>query len=172
MIKWNLDHLNLFHAKCHYNIEVDWCIYTSANYANIGSHKGLLPVRCKATTWTNDGSLLIGPLGTNISAIWLDIQIISFGTQLTFTGLTITCHILSALEITMHFITVSRGTKMATDWQTRYWWYLVLLQMQMVQVGHCLGSQCWVWINKWQIEASKSKCIIVLWTNMITQIMH
>ena len=77
VMKWSLDHLNLFHAKCHYNIVVDWCIYTPVNYANIGSHKGLLPVSCKAITWTNDGLLLIGPLGTNICDICLDIQIVS-----------------------------------------------------------------------------------------------
>ena len=35
----------------------------------IGSDNGLLPGRYQAIIWTNAGILLIGPLGTNFSAI-------------------------------------------------------------------------------------------------------
>ena len=44
----------------------------------IGSDNGLAPVRCEAIIWTNDGILLIGPLGTNFSQIWIKIYIFSF----------------------------------------------------------------------------------------------
>ena len=43
----------------------------------IGSDNGLSPVRRQAIIWTNDGILLIGPLGTNFSEILIGIQIFS-----------------------------------------------------------------------------------------------
>ena len=45
--------------------------------AIIGSDNGLLPGRCQAIIRTNAGILLIGPLGTNFSEIWIGIQIFS-----------------------------------------------------------------------------------------------
>ena len=39
----------------------------------IGSDNGLSPGRHEAIIWTNAGILLIGPLGTNISEILIDI---------------------------------------------------------------------------------------------------
>ena len=39
----------------------------------IGSDNGLLPGRRQAIIWTNDGILLIGPLGTNFSEILIEI---------------------------------------------------------------------------------------------------
>ena len=44
----------------------------------IGSDNGLSPGRRQAIIWTNDGILLIGPLGTNFSEILIEILIISF----------------------------------------------------------------------------------------------
>ena len=44
----------------------------------IGSDNGLSPGRRQAIIWTNAGILLIGPLGTNISEIVIEIQIFSF----------------------------------------------------------------------------------------------
>ena len=44
------------------------------NLAIIGSDNGLSPGRRQAIIWTNDGILLIGPLGTNCSEIWIGIQ--------------------------------------------------------------------------------------------------
>ena len=40
----------------------------------IGSDNGLSPDRRQAIIWTNDGILLIGPLGTNLSEILIEIQ--------------------------------------------------------------------------------------------------
>ena len=34
----------------------------------------LSTVRCQAITWINDDELSIGPLGTNLSEIWIKIQ--------------------------------------------------------------------------------------------------
>ena len=44
------------------------------NLAIIGSYNGLSPSRRKAITWSNAGILLIGPLGTNFSEIWIGIK--------------------------------------------------------------------------------------------------
>ena len=44
----------------------------------IGSDNGLSPDRCQAIIWTNAGILLIGPLGTNISEILIEILTFSF----------------------------------------------------------------------------------------------
>ena len=48
------------------------------NLTIIGSDNGLSPGRRQAIIWTNAGILLIGPLGTNFSEIWIEIQIFSF----------------------------------------------------------------------------------------------
>ena len=45
---------------------------------NIGPDNGLSPGRRQAIIWTNDGILLIGPLGTNFSEILIEIYIFSF----------------------------------------------------------------------------------------------
>ena len=44
----------------------------------IGSDNGLAPGRRQTIIWTNDGILLIEPLGTNFSEILIGIQIFSF----------------------------------------------------------------------------------------------
>ena len=44
----------------------------------IGSDNGLAPGRRQTIIWTNDGILLIGPLGTIFSEILIGIQTISF----------------------------------------------------------------------------------------------
>ena len=44
---------------------------------NIGSDNGLSPVRHQAIIWNNAGILLIGPLGTNVSEILIEIQTLS-----------------------------------------------------------------------------------------------
>ena len=44
----------------------------------IGSDNGLSPGRRQASIWTNDGILLIGPLGTNFSEIFNEIYTFSF----------------------------------------------------------------------------------------------
>ena len=47
------------------------------NLTIIGSDNGLSPGRQKAIIWTNDGILLIGPLGTNFSEILVELYIFS-----------------------------------------------------------------------------------------------
>ena len=42
------------------------------NLTIIGSDNGLSPGRRQAITWTNAGILLIGPLGTNLSEIFME----------------------------------------------------------------------------------------------------
>ena len=44
----------------------------------IGSDNGLSPGRRQAIIWTNDEMLLIGPLGTKFSELWISIQTFSF----------------------------------------------------------------------------------------------
>ena len=44
----------------------------------IGSDNGLLPGRCHAIIWTNDGISLIKPLGTNFSEILSKVHTFSF----------------------------------------------------------------------------------------------
>ena len=44
----------------------------------MGSDNGLSPYRRQAIIWTNAGLLLIGPLGTNISEILIEILTVSF----------------------------------------------------------------------------------------------
>ena len=48
------------------------------NLTIIGSDNGLSPGRRQAIVWTNDGILLIGPLGTNFGDNLIEIQTFSF----------------------------------------------------------------------------------------------
>ena len=44
----------------------------------IGSDNGLAPSKRQALIWTNAGILLIGPIETNFSDVWIGIQTVSF----------------------------------------------------------------------------------------------
>ena len=44
----------------------------------IGSDNGVSPGRRQAIIWTNAGILLIGPLGTNLNGMSIEIQAFSF----------------------------------------------------------------------------------------------
>ena len=68
--------------------EIIWCTNTLTHWGrvmhlciskltNIASHNGLSPGRRQAIIWNNAGILLIGPLGTNISEILIEIQTFS-----------------------------------------------------------------------------------------------
>ena len=59
-------------------IEGEWCIYTSATYATIGSDNGLSPVWHQAIIWTNAWILLIGLLLTGFNEIFIKIHAFSF----------------------------------------------------------------------------------------------
>ena len=48
------------------------------NLTIIGSDNGLSPGRCQAIIWINAGILLIGPLGTNLSEILIEIRAFLF----------------------------------------------------------------------------------------------
>ena len=56
-----------------------WVTHICVSKLNIiGSDNGLSPGRRQAIIWTNDGILLIGPLRTNFSEIWIQINTFSF----------------------------------------------------------------------------------------------
>ena len=84
IIFWNRIIAILIHRQVHIesgnnaSIEAEWRIYASVNWAIIGLDNGLSPGRRQAIIWTNDGILLIGPLGTNFSEILIEIYIFSF----------------------------------------------------------------------------------------------
>ena len=59
-------------------IEAERRIYASVNYAIIGPDNALSPDRRQAIIRTNAGILLIGPLGTNFSEIFIEIHTFSF----------------------------------------------------------------------------------------------
>ena len=61
---------------CNWSLLTHWGRVTHicvGNLTIIGSDNGLSPGRRQAISWTNDGILLIGPLGTNFSEILMEI---------------------------------------------------------------------------------------------------
>ena len=70
---------SIWHFSCeyltHWGRVTDICI---GNVTIIGPDNGLLPGRRQAIIWTNAGILLIGPLETNFSEIFIKIHIFSF----------------------------------------------------------------------------------------------
>ena len=54
-----------------YQFEAEWCIYASENPTIIGSDDDLAYDQHQAIIWTNGGILLIGPLATSFSGIWM-----------------------------------------------------------------------------------------------------
>ena len=59
------------HAFTHWGRVTHICV---GNLAIIGSDNGLSPGRRQAIIWTDAGILLIGPLETNFSEMWIGIQ--------------------------------------------------------------------------------------------------
>ena len=59
-------------------VETEWHIYTSVYQPIIDLYNGLSLAQHQANIWTNDNSLLIGPLRTNSSEIVIEIKLISF----------------------------------------------------------------------------------------------
>ena len=59
----------------HFNLTLwGWVTHICVSeLTNIGSDNGLSPDRHQANIWTNAGILLIGPLGTNLSEILIEI---------------------------------------------------------------------------------------------------
>ena len=72
-------HVSIFQCATHYLTH--WGRVTHicvTNLTIIGSDNGLSPGRRQAITWTNVGILLIWPLGTNFSEMFIEIQTFSF----------------------------------------------------------------------------------------------
>ena len=67
--------VNPCHGLTHWGRMTHICV---SNLTIIGSDNGLSPERRQAVIWTNDGILLIGPLGTNCSEILIEILNVSF----------------------------------------------------------------------------------------------
>ena len=72
---WQIWYGSADHSLIHWGRVMHICV---TNLTIIGSDDGLAPGRCLAITWTNVGILLIWPLGTNFSEIFIEIQTISF----------------------------------------------------------------------------------------------
>ena len=71
----SLLHLSWPNELTHWGRATHICV---SNLTIIGSDNGLSPGRCQATIWTNDGILLIRPLGRNFSEISIEILTSSF----------------------------------------------------------------------------------------------
>ena len=69
------DVFSAVHKLTHWGRVTHICI---SKLTIIGSDNGLSPGRRQAIIWTNDGLLLIGPLGTNLSEILIKILTFSF----------------------------------------------------------------------------------------------
>ena len=76
--KWDINtiiHMLCSSVKTHWGRVTHICV---SKLTIIGSYNGLAPGRRQTIIWTNDGMLLIGPLGTNFSEILIRIQTFSF----------------------------------------------------------------------------------------------
>ena len=67
--------LKLFAMLTHWGWVTHICV---SKLTIIGSDNNLSPDRRQAIIWTNAGLLLMGPLGTNFSEIWIEILTFSF----------------------------------------------------------------------------------------------
>ena len=68
-------HFQSLSALTHWGRVTHICV---SNLTTIGSDNGLSPGRRQAIIWTNAGMLWIGPLGTNLSEIIIEILTFSF----------------------------------------------------------------------------------------------
>ena len=78
---WSLVRIWFSHSPLNSLRLSDVCIYIYIYISNltiIVSDNGLSPGQWQAFIWTNAGTLLIGPLGTNFSEILIRIQTFSF----------------------------------------------------------------------------------------------
>ena len=69
IMRWNCSRVSLTHWVTHI------CV---SKLTNTGSNNGLSPGRRQAKIWTNAGILLIGPQGTNLNEILIEIHTFSF----------------------------------------------------------------------------------------------
>ena len=74
-------HENRPHGRAMRRLLTHWGLVTHICVSNptiIGPDNGLSPIRRQAIIGTNAGILLIRPLGTNFSEMWIEIHIFSF----------------------------------------------------------------------------------------------
>ena len=71
----SLTKLSCVHSLTHWGRVTHICV---VKLTIIDSDNGFAPGRRKAIIWTNAGILLIGPLGTNVSEVLIEIQTFSF----------------------------------------------------------------------------------------------
>ena len=63
-----IDEMSTYHlSKAYSFVTREWGIYASVNQVIIGSNNGLLSISGQAISRTNDGLLLVGPLGINVN---------------------------------------------------------------------------------------------------------
>ena len=77
---WKKQYFPVFDSKGHVSL-THWgrvMLICVSKLTSIGSDNGSVPIRNQAIIWTNDGLLLIGPLGTNFSEILIEILKFSF----------------------------------------------------------------------------------------------
>ena len=116
-------------------------IYVGTNNS-IGSDNGLSPIRCQAIIWTNDGILLIGPLGTNCIGILNEIHRFSFKK--------IRLKVSSA-----KWRPLCLGLNVLTKWpdyayfQTRHHWVSHYNDAIMVAMASHITGVWGVWSNVW-----------------------
>ena len=109
------------------------------NWVNISSGNGLSPLQRQAITWTNADLLLVGPLETNFSEIWIKIHVFSFIKIHTFEdgGQFVRGGGGGGVKNNMFFYKIS-------NYIPDKWWKLIanhswLIQMFMFKLlGHCI----------------------------------
>ena len=72
---WIIINCKIYGSLTHWGRVTHICV---GNTTIIGSDNGLSPGRRQTIIWTNAGILLIGPLGTNFSEIFIEIHTFSF----------------------------------------------------------------------------------------------
>ena len=105
----------------------------------IGSDNGLKPGLRQAIFWTNDGILLIGPLGTNFNEILIEILIFSFkkmhskvssanrrpfcpGLNVVTSTSIVQENAFQLPPIWAFYVEYTQWKKNKTNWQTRSFW--------------------------------------------------
>ena len=87
---------------------------------NSGSDNGLLPGRCEAIIWTNDGLLLTWALAINFSEILSEMQTFSFNHSRKFIW---TCRLQNGASLSQpQCVKKITGTKHVTSHYLNQWW--------------------------------------------------
>ena len=131
----------------------------------IGSDNGLSPGRRQAIIWTNDGILLIGPLGTNFSEILIEIhtfwnkkmhlKMSSAIWRPSCRGLNVLSHV-GVVEIYWHCLPHQHDDIIKWKHFPRYWPFVRGIRRSAVNSPHkgqwrgaLMLSLIYAWINNW-----------------------